>query len=55
MNNTVKNILDKVTVSNNNNREEVGSGEETSGNPPAYTERSPRGCVRTVKLVKTLY
>ena len=33
---------------------EVRSGEETSGNPRAYTERSPRRCVRTVRLEKRL-
>ena len=36
-------------------KEEVRSGEETSRNSRAYTERSPRRYVRTVRLVKTLY
>jgi len=34
---------------------EIRSGEETSRNSRAYTERSPRICVRTIRLVKTLY
>ena len=34
---------------------EVRSDEETSGNPRAYTERPPQRCVRTVRLLKTLY
>ena len=36
-------------------KEEVRSGEETSRNPRAYTERSPRRYVRTLRPVKTLY
>ena len=42
-------------MNNNSKKEEVRSGEETSRNPRAYTERSPRRYVRTVKLVKTLH
>ena len=29
---------------------EVRSGEETSGNPRAYTETSAQRCVRTIRL-----
>ena len=32
---------------------EERSGRETSGNPQAYTERPPRRCVRTVRLLET--
>ena len=31
---------------------EVRSGEETSQNPWAYTERPPQRCVRAVRLVR---
>ena len=31
------------------------SCEETSGNPRAYTERSPQRYVRTIRLMKTMY
>ena len=48
-------MLHKSTVNDNSNLEEVRSDEETSRNPWAYTERSPRRYVRTVRLVKTLY
>ena len=34
---------------------EVRSGEETSRNPWANTERPPRRCVRAVRLVRTKY
>ena len=44
-----------MNKNNNLRKSNIRSGEETSRNPRAYTERSPWRYVRTVRLVKTLY